>query len=63
MIFAPFSRAFMTKRKQTGWFSAMFEPMMTTQSEFARSFSAVVAPPRPSRAPRPGTVALCQIRA
>jgi hypothetical protein len=37
--------------------------MMMMQSAFARSFSAVVAPPRPSLAPRPGTVELCHIRA
>jgi hypothetical protein len=37
MIVAPFSFACMTKRKATGWFSAMFEPMMTMQSAFARS--------------------------
>ena len=36
MIFAPCSTfAFMGQRKATGWLSAMFEPMMTMQSESA----------------------------
>jgi hypothetical protein len=32
-------------------------------SEFLRSGGKVVAPPRPNEVPRPGTVALCHIRA
>jgi hypothetical protein len=36
---------------------------MTTQSEFWRSCRNPVAPPRPNEVPRPGTVALCHIRA
>ena len=60
---APRSRALRAKRKATGWLSAMFEPMMTMQSLLARSCSNVVAPPRPRRVPRPGTVELCQTRA
>ncbi len=60
---APRSRAMSAKRKAMGWFSAMFEPMTTMQSLCWMSCSKVVAPPRPSRAPRPGTVELCQMRA
>jgi hypothetical protein len=41
----------------------MFEPLMTMQSAFCRSWRKVVAPPRPKEVPRPGTVAECQIRA
>jgi hypothetical protein len=36
---------------------------MTMQSEFCRSSWKLVAPPRPNDAPRPGTVALCHMRA
>jgi hypothetical protein len=36
---------------------------MTMQSAFAKSCWKFVAPPRPKLAPRPGTVAECQIRA
>jgi hypothetical protein len=36
---------------------------MTMQSALARSCWKVVAPPRPNDAPRPGTVAECQMRA
>jgi hypothetical protein len=32
-------------------------------SESARDINAVVAPPRPTEVPRPGTVELCQILA
>jgi hypothetical protein len=60
---APRSLALSTKRKPTGWFSAMLAPMMTMQSLSASDCWVVVAPPRPSRAPRPGTVEECQIRA
>ena len=63
MTFAPRALASITHWNPTGWHSAMFEPSMTMQSEFCRSCWAVVAPPRPNDAPRPGTVALCQIRA
>jgi hypothetical protein len=41
----------------------MFEPMITMQSEFARSCWNVVAPPRPNEVPRLGTVDECHIRA
>jgi hypothetical protein len=41
----------------------MFEPWMTMQSEFCRSWVKVVAPPRPKEVPKLGTVALCQMRA
>ena len=61
--FAPFSFACMTKRKLTGWHSAMFEPMIRTASANRTSIWFVVAPPRPYEVPRPGTVALCHIRA
>ena len=52
-----------THRNATGWHSAMFDPMMNTQSECFRSVGGLVAPPRPNEVPRPGTVELCQIRA
>ena len=38
-------------------------PMIMMASESASEVSAVVAPPRPTVVPRPGTVELCQIRA
>ena len=60
MIVAPRALACMTKRKAMGWASAMFEPMIMTQSEFARSHWAVVAAPRPKLAPRLGTEEECQ---
>ena len=60
---APRSRAFMGKRKPTGCASAIFEPMIRMQSAFCRSSWKLVAAPRPNEAPRPGTEALCQIRA
>ncbi len=41
----------------------MLDPMITMQSEFWRSCWKVVAPPLPNEAPRPGTVALCHMRA
>jgi hypothetical protein len=63
MTVAPRSLACITKRKAMGWHSAMFEPMMTTQSAFARSHCAVVAAPRPKLVPRLGTEELCQTRA
>ena len=63
ITFAPRSRASMTHWKPTGWFSAMFEPMITMQSDSARSCWKVVAPPRPNEVPRPGTVELCHMRA
>jgi len=39
------------------------EPMNKMQSLLARSCWLVVAAPRPNEAPRPGTEALCHIRA
>ena len=41
----------------------MFEPMIMMASANRTSIWLVVAPPRPYEVPRPGTVALCQIRA
>ena len=61
--FAPRSLASITHWKPTGWFSAMFDPMITMQSEFCRSCWKVVAPPRPNEVPRLGTVELCHMRA
>jgi hypothetical protein len=63
MTVAPRSRASTTHWKPTGWHSAMFDPMITMQSAFARSCWKVVAPPRPNEVPRPGTVELCHMRA
>jgi hypothetical protein len=60
---APLSRASITYWNPTGWFSAMFEPMMRMQSAFCRSSWKVVAPPLPNEVPRPGTVEECHIRA
>ena len=63
MTVAPRALASITHWKPTGWHSAMLEPWMTMQSAFARSCRNCVAPPRPNEVPRPGTVAVCQIRA
>ncbi len=63
MMVAPFSLACRTKRKAIGWFSAMFEPIIMTQSALARSHWAVVAAPRPKLVPKLGTEELCQTRA
>ena len=63
MSLAPLALAFIGQRNATGWHSAMFEPMIMIASECCRSMEKVVAPPRPSEVPRPGTVALCQMRA
>ncbi len=63
MTLAPRSRASITHWNPTGWFSAMFEPMSTMQSEFARSCWKLVAPPLPNDVPRPGTVEECHMRA
>ncbi len=63
MIVAPRRLASITQRKPTGWHSAMFEPWMTMQSACCRSCWNVVAPPRPSEVPRPGTVDECHMRA
>jgi hypothetical protein len=60
---APLLLASTTHWNPTGWFSAMFEPMITMQSAFARSCWKPVAPPLPNEVPRPGTVELCHIRA
>jgi hypothetical protein len=60
---APRSLASTTHWKPTGWFSAMFEPIIVITSAFARSCWNVVAPPRPNEVPRPGTVELCHMRA
>ena len=63
IILPPFSRAFIGQRKPTGWASAMFDPMNRMQSLLAMSCRLLVAAPRPNEAPRPGTDALCHIRA
>ena len=63
MSVAPRAFAFIGHLKPTGWHSAMFEPMKTTQSLCCRSIWKVVDPPRPKLTPRPGTVAECHIRA
>jgi hypothetical protein len=60
---APRDLASITHWNPTGWASAMFEPMITMQSDSARSSCVLVAPPRPNEVPRPGTVEECQIRA
>src|SRR6185503_2344594 len=52
---APRSRASTTHWKPTGWASAMFDPMITMQSAFARSCWKVVAPPLPNEVPKLGT--------
>ncbi len=63
MIVAPRRLASTTKRNAIGWFSAMLEPMITMQSLFSRSHSAMVAAPRPNDVPRLGTDDECQMRA
>ena len=63
MIVAPRSRAFITQRKPTGCASAIEEPWIRMQSAFCRSCWNVVAPPRPTEVPRPGTVEECHMRA
>ena len=44
---APRRCASTTKRNATGWFSAMLEPMIRTQSDVSRSHRDMVAAPRP----------------
>jgi hypothetical protein len=63
MTLAPRRLASTTHWKPTGWFSAMFEPMIRMQSLLARSCWKPVAPPRPNDVPRPGTVLECHMRA
>jgi hypothetical protein len=41
----------------------MLEPITITQSESAMLRGYIVAAPRPSRVPNPGTLELCQILA
>ena len=41
----------------------MLEPMITTQSAFARSHKDMVAAPRPKEVPKLGTEEECQMRA
>ena len=60
---APRRCASTAKRKAIGWFSAMLEPIVTMQSELARSQTAIVAAPRPNVVPRLGTDEECQMRA
>ncbi len=63
MTFAPRSRAFRTHREPTGCASTIDEPWIQTQSAFWKSCWKLVAPPRPSEVPRPGTVEECHMRA
>ena len=63
MILAPRRFASIGHRNPTGWHSAMFEPMITMQSENCRSCWKVVAPPRPKDVPKLGTVDECHMRA
>jgi hypothetical protein len=63
MSLAPLTLACIGQRNATGWHSAMFEPMTITQSESAIARGYIVAAPRPSRVPNPGTLELCQILA
>ena len=63
MIFAPRSRALRTQRDPTGCASTMDDPWIQTQSLFWKSCWKLVAPPRPSEVPRPGTVEECHMRA
>ncbi len=60
---APLRCASTRKRNAIGWFSAMLEPMVMTQSELARSHRAIVAAPRPKAVPKLGTEEECHIRA
>src|SRR5699024_4659540 len=55
--------ASITPGKATGWASARCDPSWAMRSELARSCTDCVAPPRPNEAPRPGTVAECQMLA
>ena len=63
MIVAPRAFASVTKRKATGWFSAMLEPITVITSALARSHNAIVAAPRPKLVPKLGTEEECQMRA
>ena len=63
MIFAPRSRALSAQREPTGCASTSDEPWIQTQSAFWKSCWKLVAPPRPSEVPRPGTVEECHMRA
>ncbi len=63
MMVAPRRLASTTKRNAIGWFSAILEPMITMQSLFSRSQSAMVAAPRPNDVPKLGTDDECQMRA
>ncbi len=63
MTVAPRRCASTTKRNAMGWFSAMLEPITSTQSALARSHNAMVAAPRPKVVPKLGTDEECQIRA
>src|SRR5918996_1569524 len=63
MRVAPFALASIGQRNATGWHSAMLEPITITQSESAMARGYIVAAPRPSRVPNPGTLERCQILA
>jgi hypothetical protein len=63
MMVAPRRCAATRKRNAIGWFSAILEPITTTQSAFSRSQRDMVAAPRPNDEPRPGTEDECQMRA
>src|SRR5258708_3240177 len=59
MTLAPRSFAFTTLANAMGCASAILLPMIRMASLLTRSCGKVVAPPRPSEVPRPGTVELC----
>ena len=63
MIFAPRSRALRAHRDATGCASTSDDPWIQMQSAFWKSCWKLVAPPRPSEVPRPGTVEECHMRA
>ena len=63
MSFAPRSRALSAQRDATGCASTSDDPWIQMQSAFWKSCWKLVAPPRPSEVPRPGTVELCHMRA
>ena len=54
ITFAPRSRASITHWKPTGWFSAMFEPMITMQSEFCEILLEVRRAASSERGPQTG---------
>ena len=63
MSFAPRSLASITHWKPTGWHSAMFEPMITMQSEFCRSCWKSWRRRDRTRSPDRGPWSECHMRA